>query len=473
MTLADCYKLLELSDGSSHKEVRAARRTLLMQWHPDKVAHNPALQEIALEQSKKINIAADFLLAQQPFVSPPPSDQQQTNSNASNHSQATEEDRRQSERDQRHADEEAERRQRETEQRQQQEADKEARQRQEESQRQHAEETKQQRQDAEDQQWQEQQWQRDPIDFEEDWQARRKEQQKPEAAQKAEQTRQREVAKKARAIRSRLWWAAFSVIAVINWYATHPAHQAPGAIPQQVYKTPQVTAPLEDTPTNPVQQTGDIPKWLATRNDWIKSDDGRSILGYSPSQVHQLLGMPTAIVNRSATSQDDLWFPGTAAQPDSDPKNPAFEGFVSVIYKNGRVIQIENDVLSTPKLRPEYSTLRAIMNIHPRLQTATISYSDLLTADNMAIKLSQRDFDVANISRDEAMHFLGKTRVMYYDDVNNGIAFLVEVAYIGHIDSDYGVTADTQPDRIIVHTPGMNVIPAGYGDREQEKNSPR
>jgi len=369
------------------------------------------------------------------------------------------------------------------------------RRRQEETQRQQqqdAEEARQRRQDAEDRRWHEEERKR-VLALEEEWQAQwkaevaqKKAQREAEAAQGAEQARQREATKKTKAVRTRFWGAAFWVVVIIqisimgtlnlvHWYATHPAHQAPGAIPQQVYKTPQVTAPLEDTPTSPVQQTGDIPKWLATRNDWIKSDDGRSILGYSPSQVHQLLGMPTAIVNRSATSQDDLWFPGTAAQPDHDPKNPAYADFVSVIYKNGRVIQIENDVTSfnAPKLRPEYSTLRAIMNIHPRLQTATISYSDLVTADTMAIKLSQRDFDVANISRDEAMHFLGQTEVMYYDDVNNGIAFLVEVSYIGHIDSAYEVTADSQPDRIIVHTPGMNVIPAGYGEREQEKNSPR
>lgn len=451
MTLADCYKLLELPDGASHSEVKAARRRLLMQWHPDKVAHNPAFQETALERSKQINMAADFLTSQPD----PTSDYVRQR----DRERVAEQER--VERERRKAEDR--RRQEETQRQQQQDA----------------EEARQRRQDAEDRRWQEEERER-VLALEEEWQAQwkaevaqKKAQREAEAAQGAEQARQREATKKTKAVRTRFWGAAFWVVVIIqisimgtlnlvHWYATHPAYQTPETTPQQVYSTPQGTTPAETATATTVQEGSTDFQWLAVSNDWINSDQGSSLLGHTSSQVHQLLGMPTATVNRFATSQDDLWFPGTAAQPDHDPNNPAFEDFVSVIYKNGRVIQIENDVTSfhAPERRPEYSTFGATMNIHPRLQTATISYSDLLTADTMAIKLSQRDFDVANISRDEAMHFLGKLKVMYYDDVNNGIAFLVKVSYVGDIDSDYGVTADTQPDRIIVHTPGMNRVVA-------------
>ena len=210
MNSTDCYKLLELSFGSSHQEVRATRRKLLMQWHPDKVTHNPALQAIAEEQSKRINMAADFLLAQQPFVSsPPPPSQRQPETNTSNDSRARENDQRQAEEERRQANEEANRRQ-------QQEAD---RRQQEETDRRRQQEASERRQ-------------QEALAAEQ--QARRKAQKEAEADQRAEQLRQRETTKRKKTIRARFWWAAFLVIAVTHWFATHPAHRVPEAIPQSI-----------------------------------------------------------------------------------------------------------------------------------------------------------------------------------------------------------------------------------------------
>ncbi len=246
MNSADCYKILGLTEGASHKDVKAARGRLMLQWHPDTVAHNPEFQAIAEEKSKQINIAVDFLMSQ-----PDP---------ASDYAR---------QRDQERAAEqervERERRKAEDKQRQE-EAQR--------QQQQDAEETRQRRQDAEDQRWQEEQWQREPIDLGEEWQARWK----VEAAQKAEQAKQREAAKKAKAVRSRLWGAAFWIVVIINWYVTHPSHQTPTPIPQQVYDAPREAMPAEATPVTPVQQVYNQPKWIAVRNDWLKSDYGRSIL---------------------------------------------------------------------------------------------------------------------------------------------------------------------------------------------------
>lgn len=449
MNSADCYKLLELPETATHKEVKAAQRRLMLQWHPDKAAYDPALHAIALEQAKQINTAADFLIKK----SDPPSDYAQQ---------------REQERAAEQEKVERERKKAEEVRRQQQ---------------QDAEEAKRRRQAADDAQWHEEERQRRDA-LAEEWQAEwkaeaaqskeerknraeatQRAQQEAEATQRAEQLRQKEAAKREKAVRSRFGWAAFWAVSFIYWYATHPAHPALEATPQQVYDTPRENASANTAPAIPIEQADPNPKWIAVRNDWINGDNGRSVLGYSSTQVHQLMGVPTATLNRPVTPQDDLWFSGTATEPDYHKPS-----FVSIIYKDGKAVQIENDVTSSdaPKLNSDYSTLGAIMSIHPRLQTATISYSDFLHADMTAIKLSQQDLNAANTSRDEAMHLQEQTEISYYDDVDNGIAFSFKV-YTGRFRSAE-VTRDTQPDRIIVHVPGTSVIPASYGENEQGKS---
>jgi|GEM_PF-2193372 len=219
MTLADCYKLLELPDGASHSEVKAARRRLLMQWHPDKVAHNPAFQETALEQSKQINMAADFLMSQPD----PTSDYVRQR----DRERVAEQER--VERERRKAEDR--RRQEETQRQQQQDA----------------EEARQRRQDAEDRRWQEEERKR-VLALEEEWQAQwkvegaqKKAQREAEAAQKAEQTRQKEATKKAKAKRPSLLLAACGAIMFIHWCEVElrQANQAPKTIPQQALDTSQ------------------------------------------------------------------------------------------------------------------------------------------------------------------------------------------------------------------------------------------
>ena len=61
-----CYETLGLQLDASQEQIKSAWRQLVIQWHPDKVAHNQKLQSIAQEEMKTINLAYDFLKSYQP-----------------------------------------------------------------------------------------------------------------------------------------------------------------------------------------------------------------------------------------------------------------------------------------------------------------------------------------------------------------------------------------------------------------------
>ena len=56
-------RALELEDGASRREIAEARRLLLQVWHPDRFAEGSSLRGAAEERTKRINEAAQVLLA--------------------------------------------------------------------------------------------------------------------------------------------------------------------------------------------------------------------------------------------------------------------------------------------------------------------------------------------------------------------------------------------------------------------------
>ncbi len=56
-----CYRILELDADAAWAEVRAAYRTQIRLWHPDRVADRPEAKRLADEKSKAINNAYDRL----------------------------------------------------------------------------------------------------------------------------------------------------------------------------------------------------------------------------------------------------------------------------------------------------------------------------------------------------------------------------------------------------------------------------
>lgn len=56
-----CYIILGLEPGATLAQIKDNYRELVRQWHPDKLTHNPKLQEMAQEELKNINVAYDFL----------------------------------------------------------------------------------------------------------------------------------------------------------------------------------------------------------------------------------------------------------------------------------------------------------------------------------------------------------------------------------------------------------------------------
>jgi len=57
MNITRCYKILELKNGSSIDDARAAYKDMVRVWHPDRFASNPRLRVKANEKLKEINLA--------------------------------------------------------------------------------------------------------------------------------------------------------------------------------------------------------------------------------------------------------------------------------------------------------------------------------------------------------------------------------------------------------------------------------
>ena len=53
--LSQYYAILEPQEAANEPEVRKAYRDLIKIWHPDRFAHDPALQRKAEEKTKNIN----------------------------------------------------------------------------------------------------------------------------------------------------------------------------------------------------------------------------------------------------------------------------------------------------------------------------------------------------------------------------------------------------------------------------------
>ncbi|HUP46121.1 MAG TPA: J domain-containing protein [Thermoanaerobaculia bacterium] len=63
MYLDEAYRVLDLSPAATEEEVRAAHRDLTKVWHPDRFAHDPAMQWKAEEKLKLINEAFETIRA--------------------------------------------------------------------------------------------------------------------------------------------------------------------------------------------------------------------------------------------------------------------------------------------------------------------------------------------------------------------------------------------------------------------------
>ncbi|SDZ06147.1 molecular chaperone DnaJ [Proteiniborus ethanoligenes] len=55
------YEVLEIGEGASEEEIKAAYKRLVRKYHPDQYANNP-LSDLAEEKLKEINEAYDFLI---------------------------------------------------------------------------------------------------------------------------------------------------------------------------------------------------------------------------------------------------------------------------------------------------------------------------------------------------------------------------------------------------------------------------
>ena len=64
MRLDDSYRILDLDAGATDEEVKTAWRDLSKVWHPDRFAHDRAVQQKAEEKLKSINEAYERIRAE-------------------------------------------------------------------------------------------------------------------------------------------------------------------------------------------------------------------------------------------------------------------------------------------------------------------------------------------------------------------------------------------------------------------------
>ncbi len=186
------------------------------------------------------------------------------------------------------------------------------------------------------------------------------------------------------------------------------------------------------------------------------------------NQIHQLLGIPTATLIRSTTLQDDLWFPGTSSAPEYFGNTNTNPIFVSVIYKENKVVQVENNVCLNdviPPMSVNPPKLDEVLNSHSHLHLSVLYYADS----------PHMDTSIGDNQREEATHFLDMGGISYYDDIMGGITYVFDRGRFHSDDTTrlQPVTStDAEIDGIIVHVPGMSMVPAGDGDKEQRKDFP-
>ena len=397
----------------------------MMQWHPDRVDHNPALKEIATEKSKEINSAAEFLLSlSEPSAQAPSATREQSKaapSSGSESSTSQEQAKEQARQKQAAQDAETKRKKRE---------DEEARRREEAQAAQR--EAKRQAQAAE-------------REAERQAQAAQREAERQAQAiayvERAEQLRQQKI-NATKTKRKRVLIAA-GILAVFAWQhissnqASSDQQETPATSsqPSVSVKNDQEAVP-ETAPNNTAQNTNLV--WQDASKEMTKSDNGRHLIGMDRDHLHNILGQPTLTFNRQASVNEEMWFA------------PHINGFVSVVFEADRVIQVENAIPNSIDAIPDakYLLLGEVKKKHPVLHVSAYSYDlDVETLDKLT--------DAEGLNYSATKHFQGNAITYYYDDVLGGIAFSLQCQDF------FDEKADIQT--IIVHVPGAKVLPAING----------
>ncbi len=61
MNIKECYKVLEIEETNSLKEIKEAYRDIVFVWHPDRLESNQRVKKKAEKKLKEINSAYEKL----------------------------------------------------------------------------------------------------------------------------------------------------------------------------------------------------------------------------------------------------------------------------------------------------------------------------------------------------------------------------------------------------------------------------
>lgn len=252
-------------------------------------------------------------------------------------------------------------------------------------------------------------------------QERQNSERRAEEKQKAEEQESRDKAKQAK-VQSRRVFIAIGIIGMASWVIVASIQTKPAQPDVAAYNSTHILSESVNNSHKVVDNTPVEKQLFSVMGDF------NSLIGSSKMKIHQTIGPPTFSFSRSRILQEE---------EVSTRNNSTF-----TIFQDNKAIQVE----STPRTITGPIFYSQIKQQHPKLQISAYSYG-WFGHD----KLPPSEKEIYN----EKAHYQMPSEVYYYDDVNRGIAFAI---------SDQ---SGDQVEEIIIHKPGMKVIPAMYGNQHK------
>jgi len=189
---------------------------------------------------------------------------------------------------------------------------------------------------------------------------------------------------------------------------------------------------------------------------------GVYMLGLSSSSMLKILGKPNLMFLRPDNLTEEMWFPKHRKyQRDRGgylEESPETEfAYVSVLFDGGKAIQIETTIVEGSGFYGSQSIeVGKVEKAIPSLVVSAFTH-DL-----------GRKFPSVSADLDGRMqHYQSGDIVFYYDDVQNGVAFSVNLPT--EFSSAFPDPPTGNIDTVIVHKPGRAVISTSFGQPTNPK----
>ena len=183
---------------------------------------------------------------------------------------------------------------------------------------------------------------------------------------------------------------------------------------------------------------------------------GPHMLGFSSSSMRNILGKPGLTFLRPDGLTEEMWLP-THRKYNRDrggylEESPETEfAYVAVLFDGGKAIQIETTIVEGGGLNDQqFIEVGRVKKVIPDLVVSAFTHDMSKKFSGVSAKLDN-----------QMQHYQPGHIVFYYDDVQSGVAFSVNL--ITEFSSAFPNPPTGNIDAVIVHTPGRAVISTSFG----------